>query len=385
MVHNRRSACASATLMTEPTPSRRDFLTGRALREQVIAAGEAVADALETAGPPSRGPILLLRTTAMAADFDVMLNPDGPADQVAAASDALDEVHRLEQRLSSYREESDLMRLNRAAAERPVTVDAELYGLLRRAAAIHDQTEGAFDPVGGALIRLWQNCRRENRIPTADEVSAALAASGLRHVLWNDDERTVAFDRAGVEWHLGAIGKGFAVDRAVGLLRQRGVTSALVHGGKSSVFAWGRHAGHEGWPIGLQNPLLPDRRLVTLLLDDAALGTSGTAVQGFRHGGKRYGHILDLRCGWPAERMLSVSVVAPDAALADALSTAFFVLGVENALRCCDNFPEVGAILFPLPADGRTLEPVVHNIPPTRLFWTDSVRWRQGREAGRFA
>jgi thiamine biosynthesis lipoprotein len=110
--------------------------------------------------------------------------------------------------------------------------------------------------------------------------------------------------------------------------------------------------------------------VLTLLLKDAALSTSGTAVQWFRVGGKRYGHILDPRTGWPVETMLSVSVIAPEAALADALSTAFFVLGVENALRCCDNFPEVGAILFPFPADGRTVEPILHNVPETRVFWT---------------
>jgi thiamine biosynthesis lipoprotein len=178
----------------------------------------------------------------------------------------------------------------------------------------------------------------------------------------------IAFDRPGVELHLGAIGKGYAVDRIGQMLLERGVENCLVHGGKSSVRAHGTHAGHDGWPIGLMNPLLPDRPFLTLLLKDAALGTSGTAVQGFRHAGQRYGHILDPRTGWPAESLLSVSVVAPDAALADALSTAFFVLGVENALRCCDNFRQVGAILFPVPQDGRTLQPVVHNIPPERLF-----------------
>lgn len=360
--------------MTDPAPSRRDFLTGRALRDQIVTVGEKLANALQAVTPPSRGPLLLLRTTAMATDFDVILNPDGPAEQLSAAADALEEVHRLEQRLSSYREDSDLMQLNRAAAQGPVEVDEELYGLWERSVRIHELTSGAFDPAQGALIGLWRKCRQQQRVPTAEEVSAALAVSGLHHVQAHSAQRSLAFDHPGVELHFGAIGKGYAVDRAIEILRQRGVSSALVHGGKSSVYAMGTHAGHDGWPIGLQNPLLPDRLLVTLLLKDAALGTSGTAVQGFRHEGKRYGHILDPRRGWPAETMLSVSVIAPDAALADALATAFFVLGVENAVRCCDNFPEVGAIFFPLPPDGRTLDPVVYNVPQERMFWADSSR-----------
>jgi thiamine biosynthesis lipoprotein len=357
--------------MPDPVPSRRDFLTGRALAGQVAAAGEALADALVADEPPTRGPTLLLRTTAMATDFDVLLNPDGPHDQVAAASTALDLLPDLEQQLTVYRDDSELMQLNRNAVFGPVAVDAPLFDLLQRAAEISRLTDGAFDPAGGAAIRLWRDCRRAGRVPSADEVTAAVSTSGLSHVQFDAAARTVAFDRPGVEFNLGAIGKGYAVDRVGECLLDHGVEQWLVHGGKSSVRARGAHAGHDGWPIGLQNPLLPDRPVLTLLLKDAALGTSGTAVQWFRHAGKRYGHILDPRTGWPVEAMLSVSVIAQEAALADALSTAFFVLGVENALRCCDNFPTVGAILFPVPEDGRTVAPRLHNVPAESVFWVE--------------
>ncbi|MBM4076185.1 MAG: FAD:protein FMN transferase, partial [Planctomycetes bacterium] len=98
------------------------------------------------------------------------------------------------------------------------------------------------------------------------------------------------------------------------------------------------------------------------------ISTSGTAIQWFRHEGKRYGHIIDPRTGWPVESMLSVSVIAPDAAMADALSTAFFVIGVENALKCCDNLPQVGAIFFEPPHQGQTLKPKIHNVPKECLI-----------------
>lgn len=349
--------------------NRRDFLTGRAIRSQLERAQGKLAD-VTTAGrvAPSRGPTLLLRTVAMACDFDVMLNPDGPAFQIEAASDALELVHQLEQMLSVYRDDAHLATVNRMAADSPVEVEAELYALLRRSEQICADTFGTFDPAAGALVSLWRRCRHESRIPTADEIEAARALTGLRHVRLEDKSRTVEFDASGVEFNLGAIGKGYAVDRAGEHLVERGVSNWLVHGGRSSVRAQGTHAGLDGWPVGLRNPLLPDKPFGTFLLKDAALSTSGTAVQWFRHEGKRYGHILDPRTGWPVETMLSVSVIAPDAALADALSTAFFVLGVENALRCCDNFASVGAIFFPPPRQGRSLDPILHNVPADRVF-----------------
>ena len=357
---------------SNPAANRREFLCGQALRQQVEAAGENIAETIAQSPIPSRGPTVLLRTAAMATDFDVLMNPDGPSDQVAIASDALDEVTILEQKLSVYRADSDLSRINQTASRGPVSVDPETYALLRRGQQIGELTEQAFDPACGALIQLWRVCRREGRLPTEGELRTARQRSGLRHVRLDDAAQTVAFDFEGLAFDLGAIGKGYAVDQAGNWLLERGVMNWLVHGGRSSVLARGTHAGHDGWPIGLRNPLFPDRPYLTLLLKDAAISTSGTAVQWFRVGDQRYGHILDPRTGWPVDTMLSVSVIAPDAALADALSTAFFVLGVEKALSACDNFPNTGAILFPYPPDGRTLDPVFHNIDRERVFRSEA-------------
>lgn len=343
--------------------SRREFLTGR----------QTSSETVETPAP-SRGPTVMLRTSAMATDFDVILNPDGPEQQVAAASEALDDVHRLEAQLSVYRDDSEVVVLNRTAHQRPMPVEANLYDLLRRSRQIYEWTNAAFDPAAGAIIRLWQRRRWESRIPDQIEIDQALQSSGMSYVHFEDEAQSIQFDRPGIEFNLGAIGKGYAVDQAGKILIDHGVEDWLVHGGKSSVLARGRHAGHDGWPIGLRNPLLPDRPFFTLLLKDAALSTSGTAVNWFRHEGKRYGHILDPRTGWPVETMLSVSVIAPDAALSDALATAFFVLGVEKALECCDNFPKVGVILFPLPKDGRTLDPILYRVPADRVFPADEAQ-----------
>jgi thiamine biosynthesis lipoprotein len=307
----------------------------------------------------------------MGTEFDVLLNPDGPTGQIEAASQALDEVARLENQYTIYRPESELSRLNHEAAEGWVTVEPELFRLLKRSLEIAAATDGAFNPISGRLIALWRNARRLGTLPEEPDLAEAVAAARLDGVELDGAAHRLRFRQPGPRFNLAAIGKGYAVDRAGARLDSAGVSDWLVHGGKSSALVRGGHAGWDGWPVGLQNPLLPDRRFLTLLLKDMALSTSGTAVQWFRHQGKRYGHIVDPRTGWPVDRMLSVSVIAPDAALADALSTAFFVLGVEKALACCDNFPLVGAILFPYPQDGRTVEPILHNVPADRVFRHD--------------
>jgi len=358
-------------------PSRRDFLSGRALRGQIEETGEALAEALLENGPqqliPDAGPTVRLQTRAMACEFGVVMNP-GPPRQVMLASDALDMIQALEAQMTVYRAESELSEINRRAASGPVTVEESLFRLLSLARDVSEETAGAFDPTSGPLIALWRRCRGEGRIPTTAEIAQTLSIVGMSHVHFEPDQKSIWFDRPGVELNLGAIGKGHAVDRAAAFLVQEGLESWLFHGGYSSVLVRGPHAGHDGWPVGLRNPLIPHERLGTILLCDQALATSGSNVQYFRHEGRRYGHILDPRTGWPPSHLLSVTVVAPTAAAADALSTAFFVAGVENSLRYCDNHPEIGAIFVRSPERGRTLDLVVHRIPDGSLFLETDVQ-----------
>ena len=182
----------------------------------------------------------------------------------------------------------------------------------------------------------------------------------------DSDESTVRFDLSGVELNLGGIGKGYALDRSAEELRRRGLDTWLLHGGRSSLLARGRHHELPGWPVGIGNPLLTGKRLGTVLLVDQALATSGSNIQFYRYQGKKYGHILDPRTGWPVDSMLSVTVLAETAAEADALSTALYVMGVEKASTYCDN-RGIGAVLIPHPK-GPRLEPLVVGIPPEHLF-----------------
>jgi thiamine biosynthesis lipoprotein len=172
---------------------------------------------------------------------------------------------------------------------------------------------------------------------------------GMKHVVLNPEERTIAFGRQGLEINLGSIGKGYALDRVVKHLRgEFGIRSAILHGGHSSVLAVGTQPGsRRGWPVGIAHPTDSTRHLGIVHLRNRALGTSAATFQHLVYNGKRLGHILDPRTGWPAEGTVAASVTAPTAAEADALATAFYVLGAEKAQEYCQQHPRIGAMILP--------------------------------------
>ncbi|REJ97555.1 MAG: FAD:protein FMN transferase [Planctomycetota bacterium] len=360
-----------------PDSTRRDLLSGRAIVQRAAHAQDVLADAVVDAQEGRRAPrgfdTVRLETRAMACPWSVVMDP-GPARQVMWASDALSIVHELEQQLSVYRDDSEVSAINREATESAQPVEEGLFRFLVACRDLSRFTGGAFDIAVRALILLWRDCRQSGRIPVQEEIDAALAISGMDHVTLDEDSMTVSFDAPGVGIDLGAVGKGFAIDRAAAFLDEQGLENYLLHGGYSSLLARGEHCGQAGWPVGIKNPLFTETRYATILLRDQALSTSGSNVQFFRYHGKRYGHILDPRTGWPADGLLSVTVTAPTASEADALSTAFYVMGLENAQAYCDNHSQVGALLIPSPAAGRTLQPIICNIPEETLFFAAAER-----------
>lgn len=367
--------------MVESTKTtRRDFLSGKS-------AAEAVADAV--AGPPLPLPqpvsvgaqvgshLMSISREAMACLFEIVFDAATYRDATETAVAALDRVAGLEEQLTIYRDTSEVMHINRRAAEEPVAVEEGLFRLLQRAAALSRATGGAFDITAGRLSKVWGFFRRQGQMPSADDVAAALETVGNQHLQFDDARYTVRFSQPGLELNLGAIGKGYALDRAADTLVAGGIGDFLIHGGNSSVLARGvrisdfrfqisnlerdnptkseicnlKSESAPGWSVALRHPLKPDVRLAEFLLRDQALGTSGSGTQFFHYRGKRYGHILDPRTGWPADMVLSATVIAPTAEQADALSTAFYVMGLEAAREFCGERQEVSALLV-TPAAG---------------------------------
>jgi thiamine biosynthesis lipoprotein len=261
----------------------------------------------------------------------------------AAAHDALGEADRLDAAWSLFRDTSDLVALNREAAQSPVPVSADLFALLQRAADLWTATGGAFDITSTPLSRCWGFLSRAGQVPAASDLEAARALVGMDRLSLDAGARTVAFRSRGVEINLGAIGKGAAVDAIAARLARRGVRHALVSAAGSSVRAVGGRDG--GFVVDLTSPLVDRPRLARLRLRSGALGTSGAGLQHVLHDGRRYGHVIDPRTGWPASGVISASVVAADAATADALSTAMLIGGPALAEAWCASHPDTLVIL----------------------------------------
>jgi thiamine biosynthesis lipoprotein len=289
---------------------------------------------------------LTVARRAMACEFAVV-QPGENRGAVDAACAALDEIDRQEDVLSVFRDDSETVALNRSGASAPFAASAALYRLIRLSVVLSRATAGAFDAAAGALVRAWGFIRGPKQVPSGAERAAALAASGSRHVVLNDARRSVLLRQPGVEFNFGAIGKGFALDCAARLMAETyAVRRALLHGGQSSLCALGTPAStSRGWAVDLGDPRGGPRGIARVWLRDCAMGTSGAANQFFVAAGRRYGHILDPRTGWPARQVVSAAALAPTAAEADALSTAFFVMGVEATRDFCLRHARLGAIL----------------------------------------
>ena len=298
---------------------------------------------------------------AMACRFEITLSGEDSI-FLEAARNALADVDCVEDQLSVFREASALVDLNRRAAREAVSVDTELMSLIETCRMLSIKTEGAFDPTSTPLSRCWGFLRREGRLPAESEIEAARACVGMNAVAIDPDSSTVRFLREGVELNLGGIGKGYALDRVAKQLIESGVEHALVSAGGSSLRAvGGRDAGFR---VDLCSPAR-DAPLVRLRLRDASLGTSGAGIQFLEVEGRRYGHVIDPRTGWPARGVLSASVVANEAASADALSTAFLVGGEDLARRYCEKHANVAVFLTPDAPQAKTL--LVGDHPGLRL------------------
>ena len=309
----------------------------------------------ELAAPPEVRARARVKTTdlirvhrpAMGSYFEIRCGACVPG-AVDLASHALDLIDILEAQMSIYSDDSEVSRLNATAHLEPVNVEPGLFALLQHAIELSRQTGGAYDVTSGALCEAWGFVRGPKRVPDEETLAQARARTGWHHVQLDPEARTVRFDVPGIRINLGSIGKGYALDRAAQVIRNHWFpTPALIHGGQSSVFALGSPPGRFGccWEVALRNPFRPQTPLGVIRVRSRGLGSSGAAFQQFEAQGRVYGHILDPRTGEPAQGPASVTVLAPTATDADALSTAFYLLGPEAAREYVARNPAIGVVI----------------------------------------
>jgi thiamine biosynthesis lipoprotein len=311
-----------------------------------VAAGLAVAASAGCAGSPP--PVVVADgRRAMGTVLEITLVANSHAEGRAALDAAFAEVERLGALLTTWDPDSELMQMNRAAGRGPRAVDPDLARVVAVSLEHSRDTRGSFDPTVGPLVALWARAAERGAAPDPDELAAALARVGAGNVVVGSDGR-VALSRPGVSVDLGGVAKGYALDRILAVLERFGIEAALLNFGRSSTWAKGRPPDARAWRLLARGP--GEAPLGVLELSDRALSVSGSLGQSIEIGGRRYGHVLDPRTGFPLERELEVYVVAPDAALAEALSKAVLVLGPAEGLGVVAEHPGCEALL--LAADG---------------------------------
>jgi thiamine biosynthesis lipoprotein len=273
----------------------------------------------------------------MATRFEIVLHGANPVALRAVGEEALDEIDRLEALLSLYRNTSEIAHVNARAAREPVRVSPPVFRLLEQARRLSEETGGAFDITIAPLVRCWGFMGGTGRMPSPEAVAAARERIGWHLVELDHSNSTVRFSREGMMLDLGAIGKGYAIERAAGILRDGGVTSAIVHGGTSSVHAIGRPPDDEAWKIAIECPVestaSPAPLLAAVPLRDESMSVSAVWGRSFQSGDRTFGHVIDPCTGQPAEAALLSAVVLPSATETDALSTALLTLGAAELNR----------------------------------------------------
>jgi thiamine biosynthesis lipoprotein len=280
----------------------------------------------------------------MGTSVEVILWDSDPQAPAKAADQAYAEIKRIEELLSDRRRESKVSEINRSAGRRPVQVPAELFGLIRESIRFARVSDGVFDITVQGLGDLWDFHSAVFRVPDVGVVRDRLSLVDYRKIRLQQEGSTVFLEEPGMQISLGGIAKGYAVDRAVEVLRESGIKGGIVCGGGDLV-AFGKREDGGAWKVGVRNPRDPGKNICVIPVSDLAVATSGDYERYRMAGGRRYHHIIDPRTGYPSRGCMSVTVVAENALDADALATAVFVLGPREGRALLEKLPDVEGII----------------------------------------
>ncbi len=283
-----------------------------------------------------------------------------------AMEKAFNEVDRLDWLMSNYKNDSELSRINREATDRPVACNGELISIIEESIRFSNITRGGFDITVSPLVKLWGFYGNADgditgNVPSEDELKKIIPSVSYKNIKidvldsdnWSD--RTIFFKNRKTQIDLGAIGKGYAVDKAAEVLKKAGITSGLINFA-GNIYAFGSPPGRKDWVIGLKDPTNSDNIKGAFRIKERAVATSGDYERFFIIDNKKYAHIIDPRTGMPVRSMLSVTIVSEDATTADALSTGVFVLGPIDGIELIESLDGVEGILIFEDRNGNVVE-----------------------------
>jgi thiamine biosynthesis lipoprotein len=258
---------------------------------------------------------------------------------------AVTEIKRIERLISSWDMASQTSEINKNAGVKAIRVKKELFQLIERAKSISKLTDGAFDISYASMDRIWKFDKSMEQMPSDKEIKLSVAKVGAKNIELDAKNNTIFLNKKGMKIGFGAIGKGYAADKAKTLLQERGVSAGIINA-SGDMNAWGSQPDGTPWRVAIRNPMNKNKVFALMPLQNKAVVTSGNYEKYVRFNGVRYTHIIDPRTGYPATELISVTVFAPKAELADALATAVFVMGKEAGIDRINQIPNVDCILI---------------------------------------
>ncbi len=281
----------------------------------------------------------------MGSRFDITVVAKDPIEGEEYINLAVSEITRIEKLISSWDPNSQTSEINKNAGVQPVKVDAELFNLIQRGIGISTLTDGAFDISYASMDNIWKFDGSMTEMPEEATIKASVSKVGYQNILLNKEDHTVFLKLKGMKIGFGAIGKGYAADKAKELLISKGVVAGIINA-SGDMNTWGKQPNGDSWQVAITNPMDKNKVFALLPLDNGAVVTSGNYEKYVTFNNTRYTHIIDPRSGYPATGIVSVTVFAPKAELADALATSVFVMGKEVGLNRIEQLPKVECIII---------------------------------------
>jgi thiamine biosynthesis lipoprotein len=281
----------------------------------------------------------------MGSRFDITVVAKNPVEANEYIDLAVNEITRIEQLISSWDANSQTSEINRNSGIKPVKVDAELFDLIQRSIGISKLTDGAFDVSYASMDKIWKFDGSMTIMPSADSIKASVEKVGFQNIVLDKKNSTIFLKLKEMKIGFGAIGKGYAADKAKDLLISKGVVSGIINA-SGDMNTWGKQPDGSEWKVAITNPLDKNKVFALLPITNGAVVTSGNYEKYVTFNNVRYTHIIDPRSGYPATGIISVTVFAPKAELADALATSVFVMGIEVGLNRINQLPKVACIII---------------------------------------